>query len=191
MTDTHFKISRWVLFTFWGWLLGVAFILILSSLLGAVGIENMQFYLGVGMGAGVGFTQWLFLRKIIRIHKNWIWFSLAGMGIPMIILDLTLGEAVTMKLALSIGLGALAVGVLQYFMLEPYSRKAFFWIPASVVGWTLAVGTVFTIDYTSALRPTVSSNLVLALINLVLILAGGVVLGVISGISMKRILREQ
>lgn len=68
MTGTSFTVVRWVTFTFWGWLLGVAFILLVSSLLGAMGIEDMQFYLGVGMGAGVGFTQWFVLRKFITIQ---------------------------------------------------------------------------------------------------------------------------
>jgi len=188
MTGTPFTIGRWVTFTFWGWLLGVAFILALSSLLGTLGIEDMQFYLGVGMGAGVGFTQWLVLRKHIAISKNWIWTSCLGMGIPMIILDLLLSGTMAYKLPLSIVPGSITAGILQYLILKTHGQKSHLWILSSVIGWCVAVATVFTIDYTNALKPIISSNLVLAFINLVLILAGGVVLGIITGISMKKIL---
>lgn len=183
----QFTITRWALATFWGWLLGVIFILLLSSFLDSVGIENMQFYLGVGMGAGVGFTQWFFLKKNTTIKsKSWIWFSMFGMGIPFIILDLALTTSTSYKPVLGISFGALAMGLLQYAILKNYSSSAALWVYGCFAGWILAALTTFSINYTMRLS-AIFSNIALAFINLFLILAGGIVLGIITGMVLKKI----
>lgn len=181
-------LARWTRVTFYGWMLGLILILVLSSLLDSAGIEHIQFYLGVGMGAGVGFTQWLVFKKHITIGKNWVLYSIIGMGIPFIILDILPDDTIAYKLPLSITLGSLCVGALQFTMLKRYSPKAYLWIPGCVIGWVLAVGTVFIVDYTKQLAPIISSNLMVALLNLFLILAGGVVLGVITGLTLRRVI---
>lgn len=189
ITEKPFTVRRWTKITFWGWLLGVVFILMISSFLDSIGIEGMQFYLGVGMGAGVGLTQWLSLKKYIEMNTNWIWFSVFGMGIPFIIIDYIPSEIIPHKLPLSIPLGAIATGFLQYMLLKKHSENAKLWIAGSFTGWSLGVAIVFIIDYTNHLKSVIPSNLVIALINLFLILAGGVILGVITGNTMKKILR--
>jgi hypothetical protein len=83
LSNSPLTIQGWIKATFPGWLLGVVFILILSSLLDSVGIEHMQFYLGVGMGTGVGFTQWIFLKKVINMDARWMLYSIVGMGLPL------------------------------------------------------------------------------------------------------------
>lgn len=186
----NLTIVQWTTSTFWGWLLGIVLIIGLSSLLDLMGIEDMQFYVGLGMGAGVGYTQWLLLRKHIPTSKNWIWFSAAGMGIPFIILDLLLTKSFTYKMPLGVVLGAILVGFLQFRLLKYYSEKANLWIWSSIAGWILGVLAVLTIDYTKQLLPYLSSNLLLALINLLLILVGGIILGVITGIALKKIVKE-
>lgn len=188
LTQKQFTITRWGMSTFGGWLLGVIFILLLSSALDSIGIEHMQFYLGVGMGAGVGFTQWLYLKKNTAVkNKNWIWFSVLGMGIPFIILDLILKTNTNYKPVLGISFGAFTLGLLQYTILKKYSSKAGVWIFGCFTGWNLAVLTAFSINYTMRLSG-IFTTLALAFINLFLILAGGIVLGVITGLSMKKIL---
>lgn len=190
-TRKNLTIVRWTTSTFWGWLLGIVLIVGLSSLLDSMGIEDMQFYVGLGMGAGVGYAQWLLLRKHIPMSKNWIWFSAAGMGIPFIILDLLLTKSFTYKMPLGVVLGAILVGFLQFRLLKRHSEKANLWIWSSIAGWTLGVLAVLTIDYTKQLPPYLSSNLLLALINLLLILLGGIILGVITGIALKKIVKEE
>ena len=111
-TVRHFTITKWTKASFAGWLLGIVVILMLSSLLDAVGIEHMQFYLGVGMGAGVGVIQWLYLRKIIPIGKTWIWYSIIGLGTPFVALDLIPNRLLPNKLPIAISMGSLAVGFL-------------------------------------------------------------------------------
>lgn len=183
-------INRWTKSTFWGWLLGIVLIIGLSSLLDSMGIEDMQFYVGLGMGAGVGGTQWLLLRKLLPMSKNWIWFSAAGMGIPFIVLDMVLTKSFTYKMPIGAVLGAILVGFLQFLLLKQHSEKASLWIWSSIAGWTLAVLAVLTIDYTKHLTPYIQSNLLLALLNLLLILLGGIILGVITGFTLKKILKE-
>lgn len=186
--EKQFAVGRWAKATFWGWMLGVALILLLSSFLDSIGIQHMQFYLGVGMGAGVGFFQWRLLKKMIAVNTNWIWSTVIGMGVPFVVIDLTLPENIAYKLPLGIAIGSLAVGLLQFFLLKKFSEKAFLWFWGCIAGWTLSVVTVNAIDYTMRIKVTGYMNLVLALLNLILILAGGVVLGVISGLAMKRVL---
>ncbi|HRH65317.1 MAG TPA: hypothetical protein PLU53_03385, partial [Bacteroidia bacterium] len=132
-----------------------------------------------------GFAQSLLLKKYAPIDFKWILGSIAGMGVPFIFLDFIPSDTIPHKLPLSIALGGLTVGLLQYLLLIKYFRKGYLWIPGCFLGWTLGVLTVFTIDYTKYLA---LNNLITAFINLLLILAGGVVLGVISGIALKKIL---
>jgi hypothetical protein len=188
MLHNHFTVYRWIKATFWGWLLGVIFILMLSSFLDSIGIEHMQFYLGVGIGAGVGVTQWILLQKTSIIKtKKWIWYSILGMGIPFIILDLALTSDPAYKPVLGVSLGALTLGLLQYSMLKNYTAKAWLWIFGCFAGWSLATLIAFSINYTMPLAGQISA-LLLAFINLGLILAGGIVLGIITGIVIKKIL---
>lgn len=186
--EKQFSVGRWTLATFGGWFLGVILIMMLSGFLDSIGIEGMQFYLGLGMGAGVGFVQWLWLRKFVAVNALWILFSVLGMGVPIIILDLMPSGTISYKLPIGITLGALAVGSLQFLLLKQLSPKASLWILGCFIGWALAVATVFTIDYTMTIKVSGYMNLVMALINLLLILAGGIVLGVITGISLKKII---
>ena len=188
--EKQFKIWRWTWTTFWGWLLGVVMILMLSGILDSMGIEDMQFYLGLGMGMGVGFSQWILLRKWCGMKVSWILTSALGLGIPFVIFDLLLKSKVWYKLPLCVGFGALTIGLLQFSIFKSYSTQAHRWIWGCVIGWPLAVATVFTIDYTKHLEAFISSNLILALINLLLILAGGVVLGVITAVFLRKALRR-
>ena len=187
LSNSPLTIQGWIKATFPGWLLGVVFILILSSLLDSVGIEHMQFYLGVGMGTGVGFTQWLFLKKSLKMDVRWFLYSILGMGLPFIIVDLLPEGMIAHKIATGISMGALTTGVMQHLLLKIQTRHAILWIPYSFIGWTMGVLTVFIIDYTMALKPILSNNLLLALINLLLILGGGLVLGFITGFFWKHI----
>lgn len=191
VTNQPFTVAQWTKATFWGWLIGVALILMLSSFLDSIGIEHMQFYLGVGMGAGVGFTQWLLLRKRLAISSSWIWLTILGMGIPFIIIDLLELENTSIKLAVSIAMGSLVVGLLQYQSIKKISPKASLWIWGCFLGWMLSVVTLNIINYTMTIKVAGYMNLVMALVNLVLILGGGVMLGIVTGIAWKKILAER
>lgn len=170
-------------------MLGVVLILMLSSFLDSIGIEHMQFYLGIGMGAGVGLAQWFSLRRWHPVSLSWLWFSIIGMGIPFIIMDYLLPNLLEYKIPIAMASGSLCVGWLQSRLLKsPSSTKL--WTIASFLGWTAGGLTVLLINYTMRLQPNASRIIILllAVVNLVLILSGGIVLGVITGKAWKKIL---
>lgn len=186
----EFKASKWVKSTFLGWLLGFIFILILSVGLGSIGIDGVQFFTGTGMGAGVGFMQWRLNRRTIIKDKKWIWFSALGLTIPFLFYDLlnlfndyTLG---TYLLPLCTGLGGIIVGLFQFRMLNGISRKPKLWILASTIGWFFAVLTVSGMEYTNHIT---TNNMAGFAINILLILVGGIVLGIITGMFLRKILK--
>lgn len=182
-----FTIGRWTNATFIGWLLGVFLILLLSSILDAAGIQHMQFYLGIGMGAGVGFAQWWMTRKMLELDTRWIWASLFGMGGSFIFFDFFFSENASTKLISSVLLGAFATGLLQYLLLRKKSARAQLWIIGCFIGWSLAVIMVRTIDYTMTIKAAGYLNLLVALLNLLIILSGGLILGFVTGITFRKI----
>lgn len=187
ITTKPILIRSWVGATFGGWVLGVVLIIVLSSGLDSIGIENMQFYLGIGMGAGVGLAQWLYLKKWVGMSPNWIWFSALGLGLPFVALDLLVSGTASYKIPLSVVFGAPIVGLLQQTLLRRYwPVKTYRWVGATLLAWPLAVLTVFIVDYTRQLDQWIPNVLVIAFINLVLILAGGLVLGGITGFVLKK-----
>lgn len=176
------SLKKWTLSTFLGWLLSVVFILILSGIFDGLGIEGYQFYLGISVGLGVGLTQWLRLRKYSSIGIKWAWYTALGAGLPFLIFDLVkiyghvdFGER---YLLYSVSVAGLSVGIMQYLLLKPYSPKAINWIPLSFVGWVCAALTVLGIN--SSMQH-IKQPLLGFIVNLSLILAGGIVLGLITG----------
>jgi hypothetical protein len=190
-TVKPFTTGKWIKATFWGWLLGIILLIMLSSILDGMGIENMQFYIGIGMGAGVGLTQWLLLKRYRAINASWIWASLLGMGMPFVILDFIMPHTVKYKLPLSVALGGLLVGVFQYLVLKKQFQRSSVWILTSLAGWTIAAVIVLAIDLTMKIKVAGSLTLVLALVNLLIMLLGGVALGLITGGTMKKILYNE
>ncbi|MBN8670516.1 MAG: hypothetical protein J0L80_07500 [Chitinophagales bacterium] len=176
------SLKKWTLSTFLGWLLSVVFILILSGIFDGLGIEGYQFYLGISVGLGVGLTQWLRLRKYSSIGIKWVWYTALGAGLPFLIFDLVkiyghvdFGER---YLLYSVSVGGLSVGIMQYLLLKPYSPKAINWIPLSLIGWVCAALTVTAINSS---MEYIKQPLLGFIVNLSLILAGGIVLGLITG----------
>lgn len=188
----NFILAKWVTSTFLGWLLGFILILVLSVILGAIGVENVQFFTGTGMGLGVGFMQWRVIRRISIDDKRWIWYSVIGLTIPYLIFDLinllfsySLGVYL---LPVCTGLGGLTTGLLQFRILRASSLRARLWIIASFAGWILAALTVSSMDY---IRFMEINNLIGFAINITLILGGGVVLGFITGMFLRNILERK
>src|SRR5687767_5123511 len=98
------KISsfKWIIWTSMGWILGIMLVIVLSVPLDNEGAKDLQLFVGVGMGTGVGFTQWMLLKKFYRISINWLFFSLAGMGSAFLLLELRVAETWSYKLPICI-----------------------------------------------------------------------------------------
>ncbi|HCR49758.1 MAG TPA: hypothetical protein PLL64_02560 [Rhodothermales bacterium] len=181
------SLVTWTRYTFYGWFLGVILILLFSSVFDGVGVEGMQFYLGLAMGAGIGVMQWWLLKKHGGISLKWVWFLILGLTIPFIAFDLLFQAMLPYKLAVCLTLGAILSGGLQTFVLLDYSPKAKWWVIYACSGWMLALGSILALDYTKLLSPY-ANNLLIAFLNLLLILAGGFILGVVTGTGLRKIL---
>ncbi len=81
--------GRWVFATSWGWLLGFVFIMIggiaADVLLSA---ERAQFFLGLGMGAGIGYAQVRVTARYLGIGNAWGWACVVGMAAPFVASDI-------------------------------------------------------------------------------------------------------
>lgn len=187
-----FSTSAWIKATFIGWFLGIILIFVLSSLFDAIGIEGFQFFLGIGMGAGVGFMQGRLLRTSGFVNTSWLWTSVVGMGLPFIISDLLIiyGDLSlgSYYIPVCIASGSVMVSFLQYVYLTKFSPRAWRWILGCSLGWILAGVTVFAIDYTKHITDQV---MVLFFLNLYLILGGGIILGLITTPFLRIILRQK
>jgi hypothetical protein len=167
----------WLLASFAGWLLGLVLILTAALLGDMLGFGGSQFIIGAGMGTGIGYMQGRILQHLSGAAGPWLWASLMGMGAPFLVSDLLTWAGLPFPLPLSVGAGGLLAGFLQRRILASLTPRANWWIPASFAGWILAAGMVAI----SSVLTGVLAGFYGTLINLVLILLGGVVLGAVTG----------
>jgi hypothetical protein len=178
---------QWIAASGFGWIAGVVLVIVTSVLFDAIGLEGFQFYLGISIGGGVGLLQWRLLRRIGHIDAGWIWSSIFGMGFPFLLNDLLSRSGAfsfgSYFLPVSVFSGAVVVSAWQYKILSPLTSAAPRWPVASFAGWIAAALMVLGVD---VVKQFISHNMLLFFINLVLIFAGGFVLGGISGPAMSR-----
>jgi hypothetical protein len=176
-------IGRWLWACFLGWFLGFVLVVVLAVVADIAG-GGAQFMIGVGMGAGVGLAQARSLRPWLAAPRNWWIASTSGLGLPFVVHDLLglAGLATPYSLPAYAVAGALLVGLLQWRLLRPLSRRAGWWIPACVVGWSLPVGAVALGD------PGLLPEPWRTILSLVGMLLGGLLLGTVSGPSLATIL---
>ena len=173
----------WVLLTFVGWTIGG----IMGFFLGHVLLGNVM--AGIGIGGGVGFMQWLALRRHVRQAGWWALASAAGLTVCFGLFEVVYliwgypFDLVGWVVVLVVG-GALS-GVLQQRILRRHVRRSGWWVLASTVGWGLSV--------VGPALPQMDSGPIVVMIirNLVapLALAGGV-LGTVTGGALIWLLRQ-
>jgi len=180
-------LGRWVYLTFLGWALGFLLMLLLIGVFGMIGLGETQVPIGLGMGAGVGLLQGRLIRERLGTGRSWLYACAAGLTAPFLVRDLAKLADIDLPytLAGSVIVGGFMVGLLQWRVLRPLVSGAGIWIPASIVGWTLAASTVVLNDRVIPKTP----GLVGALIYVGVILVGGVMLGALTGVVLQRLLR--
>lgn len=190
-SQSELTVKQWIIASFLGWLAGAVMVIFTSGAFDAIGLEGFQFYIGISMGAGVGFFQW---RKLSRagIGVEWIWSTMFGMGIPFLLVDLvkrftgfSFGDN---YLPVCITIGALLTSVWQMLFLKRNYTAAHSWLWICLTGWVLASWTVISIDY---VKLFIHHNLALFFINLTLIISGGAVLGAVTGPALIKILLQR
>ena len=185
--DRHL-FTGWLLATFAGWLLGLALILAAAFLGDLLGSGGSQFILGAGMGTGVGYMQGRIVKYLSDEAGPWLWASIVGIGAPFFVSDLlaALWAAFPFSLPLSVAIGGLLAGYLQRRILAPHTPRANWWVPASFAGWILAAGMAALSGMLTGVLPGAWG----AIINLGLILLGGVVMGAVTGGALVWILKR-
>lgn len=177
--------GRWVAATAIGWVVGLIGAIILSYLVvNVVYPKETSLIVGVCLGAAVGYSQKLAVRCWLVLTSTWVWGALIGVGIPFVVaeaLDVLWPGASELpegrlpgRLLIAVAGGVIA-GLLQMRELRQHTDKAGWWVPASVVAWSLAR----LANETGWLMGPLSG-----------LLAPGMVLGAVSGGFLVWILRS-
>jgi hypothetical protein len=180
--------NSWLLCTVAGWLVGLSLVIVAAVLGDLLGPGGFRFMVGLGMGAGVGLMQERIVRYWFGPARPWLWSSVIGIGAPFMLSDLltAIRPGLSVPLLLNVGAGGLLAGYLQARFLKKHVTGANRWIVACIAGWALAAATTLV----SGLLTGVLSGFYGALINLALILLGGVVLGAVTGLALLFMLRR-
>ena len=189
MIDRKLFVS-WVRATWFGWLLGIPIIIAFALVGEAVHIGGAQVLVGAGMGTGIGLMQGRVIRRILHKSALWTCSGIVGLGAPFLLTDISkvVGWNLPYSLPLVIVLGGLIVGGWQALILSARFRKTGWWIVASALGWTLAAGTSAIAD---SPRARGIRGIWGALAYLGIIAAGGLILGLMTGVCLAWLLRNE
>jgi len=186
----NFPFKKWLIYNFFGWLLGTLLVLILSSSFDTIGIEDLQFFVAIGIGLGIGIAQWLVLKNITDIKTTWISATIIGLTIPFLISDtLNYFELLNLKsllIPVCVGIGSLLVGFFQSKLLKNYNIRILNWMIISFFSWMLIALAVYSVEYTNLISKNVWFGFIT---NLILLLSGGIILGIITGKHLERNLK--
>ena len=185
------NLNNWIVKTFYGWLIGFVLVVVLAMLLDRIGVTS-QFFVGTGMAAGVGFMQARILRKKLGWNWDWMWTTVIGMTTSFLLFDLgsmVWSASPKFNLPLSIVLGSLLVGVLQFRILKSKSLKySKYWILVCFLGWSAAGSMVGLSDYLNQVLPRNPISII-PFILLVLVISS-ILLGWITGKGLAMILKK-
>jgi len=180
------SVGRWTLATWLGWVVGVPILIALALILEALGFEQIQFPVGVAMGLGVGLLQGRIVRRLGISFGDWISSCAVGLAIPFAAFDVgtRFGYYLPHALYVCVGLGGLIVGTWQAYLLRSHLRAAGVWVVASVLGWTAAAGSAAAADL--LVKSHSVTGIPGALAYLGIVMAGGVILGVVTGLVLAQ-----
>lgn len=181
-------LASWTRTTFAGWCLGFALALLAIAVSGVVGLGDTQFPVGLGMGLGVGLIQARRLARTTELRRGWTLATVAGVTAPQLAFDIAqrvIGD-LPWSLPAVVVAGGLIAGVLQAHLLRRLTRRAALWIPASLLGWAAGAATV-AVPWQSMPLPGIAG----ALLYVAILLSGGVLLGLVTGVALTSLLRDR
>lgn len=184
MTADQPLFRSWLRATSVGWLLGVPLIVVLALLGEAVGIGGQQWLVGAGMGAGIGLMQGRAIRPLLGRAAPWFWSSAGGLALPFLVTDLSklTPWSLPYSLYVVVAIGGVIVGGWQALLLRRAASRAGWWVPASLVGWSLAALVAALPD--RLLTAQAIRGVPALLLYLGIVATGGVVLGAVSGATL-------
>ncbi len=100
---------------------------------------------GMVIGVAFGITQWLVLRPQILQAYLWVLASVVG-GVVLAVLGFAMGGAVGGPLGGAVIGGAL--GIIQWLVLRQRVSRAYLYLPASIVGFALALSVGEAVGFT-------------------------------------------
>ncbi len=180
----------WIRNTWLGWLLGIPIIIVLALIGEAVHIGGSQVLVGAGMGTGIGLMQGRVIRRILPKSALWLCSCIVGLGAPFLLTDLSkvFGWNLPYSLLALITIGGLIIGSWQALILRSRLRQTGWWIVASALGWALAAGTSAMADSS---RAHAIRGIWGALVYLGIIAAGGLILGIVTGLCLAWLVRNE
>lgn len=180
-------LGQWIRVTWAGWALGVPCIIALALAGEAVGMGGSQVLVGAGMGAGVGLMQGRALKDVLHAFAPWFWSCIIGLSAPFWVTDIAqaMDRAIPYSLEAYVALGGLIVGVWQWRLLRVRFNQAGWWVLASALGWSLAA-VAAALANAQPLRGIWG-----ALLFLAIAVAGGLILGFVTGLALVRLRREE
>lgn len=174
----------------YGWMIGFGLVIFLAFLIEAIGLGGYQFFIGIGMGLGVGYMQGRVLSLYFGINYRWVLYSVIGMGFSFILFDFGKSFSTLLpeyNLLYSVSLGGLITAVLQYLLLKERFPNALPWLLYCFAGWTLSGA---LIRFTEIMESIGLTGLPAAIIVLIILTIGAsATLGLITGIGLRRITR--
>lgn len=184
------SLAQWVRATWLGWGLGLIFTIAGAVVTDSIGLGEWQTLIGAAMGAGVGFVQRRKIRALVADPQSWLKSSAAGLAAPFFMFDLArlAGFSLPYSLYLSVALGGLVVGLWQRALLRPKVDNTLMWVIGTAVGWSLAAATAAIADRLPrmfSLRGLAGAGTYLAVV-----LVGGLILGVVTGLVLIRLKRR-
>lgn len=167
--------------------MGIVLSLIISEPIESSFEKPIQFYLGLTMGFSIGLAQYFLIRKLLSI--TWIVFSSLLMGGGMWLVEWFSIGGLYYHLPIAVIVGGLTLSLWQVKYLKLSIGLAKHWIFSSLSAWLLSVTAVLLINCTMKIRSS-ELNLLIAAVNLLLILSGGVFHGILTFYPMKKIVED-
>ena len=189
-------ITKWVKANILGWAAGLVCIVIITWLVTGLGIHELHEgwgVIGLVFGCSIGLFQWLTLRRILPIHRNWIRDSALGIGIPFLIADAIVyffkfnSESIY-DFIIPIASGGFLAGLLQYKYVKPFSDRPSWWILISITGWLLAVLAFYCISW---LEVSVHGQFFQFVVDALIFMIGVILFGLVTGICLNKVLSKQ
>ena len=180
----------WILATLAGWLLGIPSVALFALIGEAIGLAGKQVMIGAGMGVSLGLLQARVIRRLIGHGRVWILSCAGGLAAALGVGDLAeaMGWASPYRLHLAVITGGALAGIWQTRILRSHATDAWMWIPANVLGWSAAAAAVAMAD--GLFQARVLGGAAGALVYLGLVVSGGVLLGVVTGVSLRKLFAD-
>jgi hypothetical protein len=181
----------WLRATWFGWLLGIPVIILFALAGEMMGVGGSQVFVGAGLGAALAIFQGRAIAPLGVRPIAWRISCVFGLAVPFLAYDIAtlFGAELAFSLPIAATAGGALVGVWQALLLRDRVRGAPWWIPVTTVGWALAAVAVYAADH--LVRGTGSRGVSGALLFLVLVAAGGLLLGAVTGTALSQMTRSR